>query len=421
MNKQNCARGAAVASSGEGEAQTTPERFVPVACSTQIALEDTNARWRSLATDAHTYTLLMDRQTVDQISCFQSNIENFLGTVKIPVGLAGPLRVNGRSAQGNYAIPLATSEAALVASYHRGALLLSEAGGCDALVVDEGVGRTPGFAFHTLAQCAAFARWVQTHEEELQQAASHTTRHGQLTRIQPLIEGNHLYLHLDFHTADAAGQNMVTIASEAICAYLHKHCPIQPQYAFVEANLSGDKKATSRSLHTVRGKRVSAEASIPAELLKKRLHTTPQRMEDYWRTGAIGAVLSGAIGIQGHFANGLAALYIACGQDAACIAESAIGITRFEVTAQGNLYAAVTLPNLIVGTVGGGTGLPSQRACLDILGLAGSGYARAFAEVCAGLCLAGELSLVAALCAGHFTRAHRRLARERAEREVSHG
>jgi hydroxymethylglutaryl-CoA reductase (NADPH) len=430
MNDRKHTGGAVCAPGEEQErdnqlVQTAPdaEPFVPVRCSIQVSPEDTNARWRMLAKSEQCYEALMDRQTVDNISCFQGNIENFLGTVKIPVGLAGPLRVNGRFAQGDYAIPLATSEAALVASYHRGAQLISEAGGCDALVLDEGVGRTPGFAFRTLAECVACADWVQAHWEDLQREAASTTRYGRLTRMRSTIEGNHLYLHFDFSTADAAGQNMATIASEAACAYILQHCPIRPQYSFVEANLSGDKKASAQSLQTVRGRRVSAEAIIPAELVRKRLHTTPERMEDYWRVGTIGAVLSGTIGIQGHFANGLAALYIACGQDAACVAESAIGVTRFEVTPEGDLYATVTLPNLIVGTVGGGTSLPSQRACLEILGLAGPGNARAFAEVCAGLCLAGELSLVAALCAGHFTRAHKRLARERVApgKEAQHG
>jgi len=427
MNEQKRASGAVCVPDEERETadlqdQASPERFVPVACSTRVALEDTDARWHSLVTGAQHYALLMDGQTVEQMSCFQSNIENFLGTVKIPVGLAGPLHINGRFAEGRYAIPLATSEAALVASYHRGAQLITEAGGCTALVLDEGVGRAPGFAFRTLAECAAFVQWVQAHLRELKREASKTTQHGQLSNIWPCIEGNHLYLQMDFCTEDAAGQNMVTIASEAICTYLLQHCPIQPLSSYVEANFSGDKKASARSLYSVRGKRVSAEISLPAELVSKRLHTTPQQMADYWRTGAIGAVLSGTIGIQGHFANGLAALYLACGQDAACIAESAIGVTRFEVSEQGALYATVTLPNLIVGTVGGGTGLPSQRACLDILGLAGAGHARAFAEVCASLCLAGEISLVAALCAGHFVRAHKRLARGRApSEEVSHG
>lgn len=403
--------------------QTTQERFVPVMCSPQVSLADTNARWQALVKNKPAYETLMDGQTVDNISCFQGNIENFLGTVKVPVGLAGPLLVNGRCARGNFALPLATSEAALVASYHRGAQLISEAGGCDALVLDEGVGRAPGFAFRTLAECVACADWIEAHWEDVQREADSTTRYGELARIRTTIEGNHLYVHFDFRTADAAGQNMATIASEAACAYILQHCPLRPQYSFVEANLSGDKKASAQSLQTVRGRRVCAEVHIPAGLVQKRLHTSPRRMEDYWRMGTIGAVLSGTIGIQGHFANGLAALYIACGQDAACVAESAIGVTRFEATPEGDLYAAVTLPNLIVGTVGGGTGLPSQRACLDILGLAGPGNARAFAEVCAGLCLAGELSLVAALCAGHFTRAHKRLARERIApaKEVRHG
>jgi hydroxymethylglutaryl-CoA reductase (NADPH) len=126
---------------------------------------------------------------------------------------------------------------------------------------------------------------------------------------------------------------------------------------------------------------------------------------------ALGGVMSGSIGVQGHYANGLAALFIATGQDAACVAEAAVGVTRFEPMEDGGLYASVTLPNLIVGTVGGGTGLPTQRACLEIMGLAGAGHARALAELAAGLALAGELSITGALAAGHFTDAHRRLSR----------
>jgi hydroxymethylglutaryl-CoA reductase (NADPH) len=133
-------------------------------------------------------------------------------------------------------------------------------------------------------------------------------------------------------------------------------------------------------------------------------------MADYWRMSALGGVMSGTIGVQGHYANGLAALFIACGQDAACVSEAAVGVTRFEAEPDA-LYAAVTLPNLIVGTVGGGTGLPTQRACLEVMGLAGAGKAQAFSEVCAGLALAGELSIIAALSAHEFGRAHARLAR----------
>ena len=267
------------------------------------------------------------------------------------------------------------------------------------------------FVFRDIAEAGTFVSWAVARLELFRQVAESTTSHGKLEDMRVTIEGNHVYLILDYTTGDAAGQNMVTIATEAVCRYIIVHSPVTPQYHFVEANLSGDKKASAQSFLTVRGKKVSAESVIPSDLVKQLLHTTTERMVDYWRMSAMGGVLSGTIGVQGHFANGLAALYIACGQDAACVAESAVGVTRFEVQADGTLYATVTLPNLIVGTVGGGTGLPSQQACLEILGLAGPGKARAFAEVCAAVTLAGELSIIGALSAGDFTRAHQRLAR----------
>ena len=154
---------------------------------------------------------------------------------------------------------------------------------------------------------------------------------------------------------------MATIATEAVCDYIRENSPLTPEYSFVEANFSGDKKATAHSFTSVRGKKVSCEVTLPKELLERRLHTTPEQLERYWKMSAIGAIQSGSIGVQGHFANALAALYIACGQDPACVAESAVGVTRMELDHQGNLYAAVTLPSIMVGTVRGGTSLPTQR------------------------------------------------------------
>jgi hydroxymethylglutaryl-CoA reductase (NADPH) len=382
-----------------------------VRCGTYISRADTARRWRLLPERADSQALLADPWTLEHSTSYQGHIENFIGTVKVPVGLAGPLRVNGLFAHGDYYLPLATTEATLVASYSRGAQLISEAGGCGAMLVNERVGRAPGFAFRDLEECGRFVTWALAHMESFKRVAATTTRHGKLVDMRVTIEGNHVYLHFEFLTGDAAGQNMVTLATDAICAYIAEHSPVRPQYFFLEANLSGDKKASAQSFGSARGKKVTAEVIVPAALVRKRLRTTPARMADYWRMGAMGGILSGTIGAQGHFANGLAALYIACGQDAACVAESAVGVTRFEVTPEGALYATVTLPSLVVGTVGGGTHLPSQRACLDILGLAGPGNAQALAEVCSALCLAGEISLVGALCAGSFARAHRHLAR----------
>jgi hydroxymethylglutaryl-CoA reductase (NADPH) len=355
------------------------------------------------------------REALDdpRIAVFAKNIENYIGTLRVPVGVAGPLRVNGFFARGDYLVPLATTEAALVASFDRGARVISEAGGCAALLLNEGVVRAPGFAFRTLADAGGFVLWAMQQFEAFRAAAEATTRHGRLEDVRFNVEGNHVYLQFEFSTGAAAGQNMVTIATEAVCRYIAAHTPIAPEHSFVEANLSGDKKASVQSFLAVRGRKVSAEVRLPAELLRRRLHTSPEMMERYWRMSALGGVMSGTIGVQGHYANGLAALYLATGQDVACVAESSVGVTRMEAGGDGSLYASVTLPAIIVGTVGGGTGLPGQRACLELLGLHRPEDAPALAEVCAATALAGELSIIAALSAQEFTRAHARRARGR--------
>jgi hydroxymethylglutaryl-CoA reductase (NADPH) len=368
--------------------------------------------WEEIGGDPALREVLLDRVPED-LALYQGNIENAIGLLRVPIGLAGPLRVNGMAAKGDYPIPLATTEAALVASYHRGCRLLTAAGGCTALVLHESLSRAPGFVFTTTADACRFIAWAVEQLEAFKKAAESTTTHGRLSDFGCTVEGNHVYLNFEFTTGDASGQNMVTLATQAICEMILDQSPVKPRRHYVESNLSGDKKASSRAFMTARGKKVTAEALLSAELIAKHLHTTPQAMADYWRMSAIGGVLSGTIGVHGHFANGLTALYLATGQDAACVAESATGVTRFEVTDDGGLYATVTLPDIMVGTVGGGTGLPSQKACLEMMGLHGPGKARALAEVCAGLLLAGELSIIAALAAGHFTRAHRKLARGR--------
>jgi len=368
-------------------------------------------RWELLPAGDEARKALVDDQTLADAPRFEHNIENFIGTVKVPVGIAGPLRVNGVYAQGDFYVPLATTEAALVASYSRGSQLISEAGGCTAVLFDQGVTRAPGFAFANVRDCGQFVVWVLSQMDAFRAAAEQTTRHGRLIDLRFAIEGNHVYLIFDYETGDASGQNMVTIATQAICEYIAANSPVQPRHMFLEANMSGDKKASALSFTTVRGRKVTAEVIIPAELVRQFLHTTPEKLAQYGIMAGLGGVMMGSMGVQGHYANGFAALYIACGQDAACVAESAVGVTRWEVTEAGELYASVTLPNIMVGTVGGGTGLPSQRACLDILGLAGPNKADALAEVTAAVCLAGELSIAGALCAGDFAHAHRRLAR----------
>lgn len=366
----------------------------------------------NLAVDPEIRKLLLNTST-DDLASYEGNIENAIGLLKIPIGIAGPLRVNGLSAKGDYLVPLATTEAALVASYHRGSKAITAAGGCSALVLYESINRAPAFIFKTAVEACQFVVWAVNHFETFQTIAATTTAHGKLIDLGCTVEGNHVYTNFEFTSGDASGQNMVTLAAQAICDEIIRSCPIKPEKHYIESNLSGDKKSSARAFTSARGKKVTAEVILPEEVVRKFLQTTPLAMVDYWRVSAIGGVLSGTLGIHGHFANGLTALYLATGQDAACVAESATGVTRFEITENGSLYAAVTLPGIMVGTVGGGTGLPTQQACLNLMNLAGAGKARALAEVCAGLLLAGELSIIAALSAGHFSRAHRKLARTR--------
>lgn len=366
----------------------------------------------------YAHRLAVAQRSLGNGEIFARNIENFVGTVAVPVGLMGPLLINGRHATGEYFVPLATTEATLVASYNRGARLIHAAGGCTTTVTDAGIQRAPGFAFRSLSDAVRFAEWLPTVRESLEGIIKGTGRFVTLRDLEVRLEGNLVFTIFTFGTGDAAGQNMVTIATEAALAHLRAVSPVRPLAWVVESNASGDKKACAMTLLRGRGRMVSAEAIVPARVVERQLRATPEEMAAYCRLSSIGAALTGTLGAQGHFANGLTALFIACGQDVACVAESATGITRMEVTDEGALRASVTLPALAVGTVGGGTGLPSQRASLEILGLAGSGCANALAEVCGALALAGELSIIGALVAHEFTASHVRLARGGAPRPV---
>jgi hydroxymethylglutaryl-CoA reductase (NADPH) len=341
----------------------------------------------------------------------RGNIEHYIGMAQVPVGLIGPLRVSGLHIREDVYVPLATSEGALVASYDRGARLISAAGGAVCLLTQEQVQRAPGFAFETLADAAHFAVWAVDQIEPFRTLTASQTSHGQLIDMMTHVEGNHVYLIFAFHPGDAAGQNMVTFCSAAICRDIIERSPVQPSYWFLESNMSGDKKATAMSFLQTRGRNVTAEVLLPRPLVERGLRTTPERMIDYWRMSFIAGVQTGSIGVSGHIANGLAALFLACGQDVACVAEASVGTTRMECSDDG-LYCALTLPNLIVGTVGGGTTLPTARECLSILDCVGDGKVGRLAEIFAATALAGEISIVGALCANEFADAHRRLGRK---------
>jgi hydroxymethylglutaryl-CoA reductase (NADPH) len=338
------------------------------------------------------------------------HIEHFIGMAQVPVGLIGPLRVRGLHVDDDVYVPLATSEGALVSSYDRGAGLISRSGGAVCLLTQEQVQRAPAFAFESLADAVHFAVWAVDQIEVFREVTAASTSHGRLVDVMTHVDGANVYLIFAFHPGDAAGQNMVTFCTAAICRDILERTPIQPSYWFLESNLSGDKKATALSFLQTRGRNVTAEALLPRRLVERGLRTTPERMVDYWRISIVAGVQAGSIGVSGHVANGIAALFLACGQDVACVSEAAVGTTRMECR-DGDLYCSLTLPNLIVGTVGGGTALPTAAECLSIMDCVGSGKAGRLAEICAATALAGEISIVGALCANEFAEAHRRLGR----------
>lgn len=355
---------------------------------------------------------MADARTIADAQAYSGNIENFVGTVKVPVGIIGPLRINGLNANGDFHVPMATTEAALVASYARGAYVATKSGGISTALLYEGVIRTPAFVFTNLFDAGRFVEWVVNRVDQLKDAAEATTRHGKLVSLEPIVDNNIVFLICRYTTGDASGQNMVTIATNALCEVINTDCPIQIGAWYIEANFSGDKKASFLGLVTGRGRKVSASVTLGSAVVEQHLGTSVSAMLDYGRVANLGAHLSGQLGAQAHFANGLAALYIATGQDAACVAESAMGVTRMERRGD-DLFCSVTMPNILVGSVGGGTSLPSQSAGLNIMGLKGQGNGAALAEVAAATCLCGEISIVAAIAAGHFSRAHENLARQR--------
>jgi hydroxymethylglutaryl-CoA reductase (NADPH) len=366
-----------------------------------------------------TVEFLSGNKKFDAFDQLTGSIENYIGMTMVPTGVIGPVSVLGTAARGEYYVPLATTEGALVASYHRGAKAARLSGGITSVCLTEGVQRCPLFRFNNVGEVAEFLFWVLQRIETFKVITSGSSRYAKLQEMRPNIEGNHLIIVFEFYTGDAAGQNMVTLCTDAICQYIIEHCPVKPVSWLIESNYSGDKKASAVSFTNVRGKKVTAEVIIPEAIVKEVLKSTPAKMAQLWQSSTIGMMQSGAVGTQGHIANGLAALFLACGQDVACVAEASVGISRMEVTDEGKLYACVTLPGLIVGSVGGGTSLPTQRECLEMIGCYGPGNARKFAEICGAVVLSGELSIAAALSAGHFVAAHKNLGRKKKQDDAS--
>jgi len=343
---------------------------------------------------------------------YRGNIEGFLGVAQVPIGVAGPLLVNGEHAQGDFYVPMATTEGTLVGSFNRGMKLLREAGGVTTTIVDDAMQRAPVFVFESARSARVFGDWVRDHFDAIRAEAESTTSAGKLRDIEQYAVGKARWLRFNYTTGDAAGQNMVGKATRKACEFILTQVD-GVEYFALAANMCTDKKHSHMNLLRTRGKRVIAEATIPNGALQRIMRTDAQQLFYQRQLSNTGAFLSGAVSNGSHFANGIAAIFIATGQDAGNVAESSAGIVYAELTPTGDYYFSVTIPALIVATYGGGTGLPTQRECLEVLGCYGAGKVRKFAEIIAATVLCGELSLGSAIVADEWVDSHDRLGRNR--------
>ena len=344
----------------------------------------------------------------------KGNCEHFVGVAQVPIGLAGPLHVNGEHAQGEFLIPMATTEGTLVASYNRGIQVLNLCGGVKCTVIGDAMQRAPVFVFDDARGARDFGQWVAANLEAIRPEAESTSRVAKLQYIDTYLANKFAYLRFNFSTGDAAGQNMVGRATFAACSWIlenYKGAPVRNFY--LESNFATDKKASQINVMRTRGKRVVAEAVVKRDVLQQRMRVTPEQLAYHGQVSNVGAFLSGANNNGAHSANGITALFIATGQDVANVSESSAGVLYSEVTKEGDLYINITIPSLIVATHGGGTGLATQNECLRMLGCVGRGTVYKFAEIVAGVVLAGELSLGAAISSSDWVSSHEQYGRNR--------
>ncbi len=342
------------------------------------------------------------------------NIEHFIGVAQVPVGLAGPLLVNGEHAIGDFLIPLATTEGTLVASYNRGMKLINACGGVKCSVVDDVMQRAPVFVFEDAREAREFTIWVKAHFLQIAEQAESTTSVGRLTYVDPYLASKFAYLRFNYTTGDAAGQNMVGRATFAACSWIIDHYSEgKIKHFYLESNLATDKKASQVNVMHTRGKRVTAEVLIKRDVLHQLMRVDTTTLAHHAGVANVGAILSGANNNGLHSANAITALFIATGQDVANVSESSAGIGYVELTPENDLYFSITIPSLIVATYGGGTGLATQRECLELLGCYGRGNVKKFAEIVAGVVLAGELSLASAISSSDWVSSHEQYGRNR--------
>lgn len=343
----------------------------------------------------------------------KGNIENLIGFAQTPIGIIGPITVNGDDAKGDFYVPMSTLEGAMTISYDRGCRLITKAGGARSVVLKDSIQRAPVFILSDVDKARELIFYIQSHMDDFKRETEKITNYGRLINCECYSVGKAVYARFEFTTGDAMGMNMITQATAKIVAYILDRFAVEDYY--LESNMGVDKKPAHINFLHGRGKCVTAEVVIPRNYVIRYLRTTPEKIFKLYRYGHVGSSLAGVIGGNLQFANGIAAMFLACGQDMASVVESSTGATLVDVTDQGDLYYSITLPSLVIATIGGGTAMPTQKECLEIMGCFGIGKVRKFAEIIAAVVLAGELSLAGAICHGDWVSSHEKYGRNKPE------
>ena len=353
-----------------------------------------------------------------KISCgeLKGNIENVIGAVEIPVGIGGPLWIQGAKWNENIYIPLATTEGALLSSVNRGARALNMSGGVTARVLRRRMSRSPIFDCGSMLEALEFKSWLQKNFHYLQKKITEYSNYAKLMDLEFRHGGPCLHVVFLYETGDASGQNMTTICTWQACQWIQARYQIETGRKFkdfmLEANMSTDKKASYHSILQGRGREVIAEVLIPEKIIKRVFRTTPELMVKMLQQAQAAQMFSGTQSFNINIANVIAGVFTATGQDIACVHESSVGQFHLELRG-GDIYASMHLPSLVVGTVGGGVGLPIQQQMLKLMGCYGKGGADRLAEIIASYCLALDLSTATSLLNGSFVDAHERWGRNR--------
>jgi NADP-dependent 3-hydroxy-3-methylglutaryl-CoA reductase len=350
------------------------------------------------------------------------NIENYVGAVQIPVGIAGPILVKGTYVNGYVPVPIATTEGALVASISRGARVCSLAGGVRTHVYEQVMHRAPMFVCRDLDGAVNLAKWIGNHQMEIAAKAEAVSGVAKVRRLETFVHGRDVHVTFSYSTGDASGQNMTTGCTWHACEWIMEQLKIDESVRleryFIEGNLSADKKAAIGNFFRGRGVSVFAEVYVPNKILETYLRTNSRQLADTFESVEVSSMRLGMMGCNINFANVIAGVFTATGQDIASVHESSMGILKVHDEGEG-VRMSVYLPSLVIGTIGGGTGLPTQKEGLQIAGCYGAGNVFRLAEIIASTCLALDLSTGSAISANEFVRAHESLGRNRPNKYLS--